>query len=179
MFLKGSRYVRAGEERDMVKSTVGTLLLASLVLLWVPTAHAEKDVAKVGQDIVVPEGETARDIACAFCDVHVHGDVKGDIAVAFGNVDVDSGREISGDVAVLAGHVGLGDGSHVNGDVAVVGRLQEGEGVNVRGSRAVLPEALLLAPFLLLAGIIWLVVYLVRRNRYRPAYPPGYPGRRM
>jgi predicted acyltransferase (DUF342 family) len=162
----------------MVKSTVGTLLLASLALLWVPMAHAEKDVANVGQDIVVPEGETARDIACAFCNVHVHGDVKGDVAVAFGNVDVDSGREISGDVAVLAGHLGLGDGSRVNGDVAVVGNLHEGDDVSVRGSRAVLPEALLLAPFVLLAGIIWLIVYLVRRSHYRPAYPPGYPGRR-
>jgi hypothetical protein len=179
MFFKGSRYMHEGEERDMVKSTVGMLLLASLAMLWVPAARAEKDVAKVGQDIVIPEGETAGDIACAFCSVRVHGDVKGDIAVAFGNLDVDSGHQVSGDVAVLAGHVGLGDSSRVGGDVAVVGRLHEGEDVNVRGSRAVLPAALLLAPFLLLAGVVWLVVYLVRRNRYRPVYPPGYPGQRM
>jgi hypothetical protein len=43
----------------------------------------------------------------------------------------------------------------------------------------VLPGALLLAPFLLLAGVVWLIVYLVRRSRYRPMYPPVYPGRRM
>jgi predicted acyltransferase (DUF342 family) len=148
-------------------------------MLWVPAARAANDVAKVGQDIVVPEGETAGDIACAFCSVRVHGDVKGDIAVAFGNLDVDSEHQVSGDVAVLAGHVGLGDGSRIGGDVAVVGRLHEGEDVTVRGSRAVLPAALLLAPFLLLAGVVWLVVFLVRRSRYRPMYPPGYPGHRM
>ena len=160
MFFKGSRSVREGEERDMVKSKVGMMVLASLVLLWVPAARADRDVAKVGQDIVIPEGETAGDIACAFCSVRVHGDVKGD-------------------VALMAGHVRLGDSSRIGGDLAVVGLLREGEDVNVRGSRAVLPAALLLAPVLLLAGVIWLIVFLVRRSRYRPTYPPGYPGRRM
>lgn len=163
----------------MVKSTVGMLVLASLALLWVPVARADKDVAKVGQDIVVPEGETARDIACAFCNVRVHGNVKGDVAVAFGNLEVDSGHQISGDVAVLAGHVDLGDSSRVGGDVAVIGTLREGEDVYVKKSRAVLPGVILLVPFLLLAGIIWLIVYLVHRSRYRPTYPPGYPGRRI
>jgi predicted acyltransferase (DUF342 family) len=179
MFFKGSRSVREGEERDMVKSTVRMMVLASLALFCVPAARADRDVAKVGQDIVIPEGETAGDIACAFCNVRVHGDVKGDVAVAFGNLDVDSGHQVSGDVAVLAGHLALGDNSHVGGDVAVVGPLREGEDVSVGGSRAVLPAALLLAPFLILAGVIWLIVFLVRRSRYRPTYPPGYPGRRM
>jgi predicted acyltransferase (DUF342 family) len=179
MFFKGSRYVREGEERNMVKSTVGMLLLTSLALLWVPAARADRDVAKVGQDIVIPEGETAGDIACVFCDVRVKGDVKGDVAVAFGDLEVDPGRQISGDVALLGGHVRLGDSSRIGGDLAVVGLLREGEDVNVRGSRAVLPGALLLAPLLLLAGIVWLIVHLVRRSRYRPTYPPGYPGRRM
>jgi predicted acyltransferase (DUF342 family) len=116
----------------MVKSTVGMLVLASVALLWVPAARADKDVAKVGQDIVVPEGQTAGDIACAFCNVRIHGDVKGDVAVAFGNLDVDSGRQVSGDVAVLAGHIGLGNGSRVGGDLAVVGRLHEGEDATVQ-----------------------------------------------
>jgi hypothetical protein len=118
MFFKGSRYVRGSEERHMVKSTVGMLVLASLALLWVPAARAAKDVAEVGQDIVIPEGETAGDIACAFCSVRIHGDVKGDVAVAFGDLEVDPGRQISGDVAVLAGHVGLGEGSSVGRDLS-------------------------------------------------------------
>jgi predicted acyltransferase (DUF342 family) len=163
----------------MAKATVGMLVLASVALLWVPAARAEKDVAKVGQDIVIPEGETAGDIACAFCNVRVHGDVKGDVAVAFGNLDVDSGHQISGDVAVLAGHVGLGEGSRVGRDLAVVGKLHEGESSTVGGSRGVVPGELLLLPVALLAGVIWLVVFMVRRSRYRPVYPPGYPGQRM
>ena len=31
-----------------------------------------------GNDIMVADGETAGDIACVFCSVHVHGDVRGD-----------------------------------------------------------------------------------------------------
>jgi hypothetical protein len=31
-----------------------------------------------------------------------------------------------------------------------------------------------LAPFLVLIGIVWLIVYIVRRNRYQfPMYPHG------
>jgi hypothetical protein len=48
----------------------------------------------------------------------------------------------------------------------------------IHGSRMVLPGKLWLlvplAPLLILIGIIWLIVYLVRRNRYRyPVYPQG------
>ena len=130
--------------------------------------------------IVVAEGSTANDIACVFCDVHVHGDVKGDVAVAFGDLEVDPGHQISGDVAFDGWpHPDWATAASIGGDLAVVGLLREGEDVNIAGSRAVLPAALLLAPILLLAGVIWLIVFLVRRSRYRPTYPPGYPGRRM
>ena len=46
------------------------------------------------------------------------------------------------------------------------------------GRRTVLPSKIWLllpfAPLLILIGLIWLIVYLVRRNRYQfPAYPQG------
>jgi hypothetical protein len=158
------------------------LLLATTLLLPATTAFARSadDRAGVGQDISVSADETAGDIACAFCSVHVHGDVKGDVAVLFGTVSVDADHSISGDVAILGGDLNLASDSHVGGDVAIAaGQLNLSPDAVVRGARTVLPGQFWLlvplAPFLILIGIIWLIVYFVRRNRYRryPVYPQG------
>jgi hypothetical protein len=159
-----------------------SLAAASLLLLataaFGQSSHSQ-DHASFGDDITITEGETAADIACAFCSVHIHGDVRGDVAVLFGSVTLDSSHRISGDVAILGGDLTVGDDSQVGGDVAIAaGELNLAPTATVRGDRAVFPGRLWLllpfAPLLLLIGIIWLIVYLVRRNRYRfPAYPNG------
>lgn len=131
----------------------------------------------VGGDVTVAEGETAAEIACVFCTVHVHGEVSGNVAVVFGDVRVDGGHTIAGNVAVVGGDVELGDGATVGGNVAVVaGTTRLAPGAVIAGKQAVLPSRLWLLipllPLLLLVGVIWLIVWLVRRNRYRyPVYP--------
>jgi len=146
-----------------------------LILALVPAAAlAEQDRASVGQEIVIPAGTTANDIACAFCSVHIHGTVSGDVAVLFGDVELDPGQEISGDVAVLDGKVALGEGARIGGDLAMMGKLHEGEGATIDGNRAVLAGWLwpiTLGPLLILIGLIWLIVHLVRRRRFRARYP--------
>jgi hypothetical protein len=158
------------------------LLLAVAVLLvtTLPAfAKSSDDRASFGNDITIAEGETAGDIACVFCFVHIHGDVKGDIAVMFGKVEVDPGRSISGDVAALGADLNLGPGATVGGDIAIAaGDANLASGAMVHGSSMVLPSKMWLllpfAPLLILIGLIWLIVYLVRRNRYQfPAYPQG------
>jgi hypothetical protein len=155
------------------------LALALLLFVITPVALADQDRASFGSDITVSEGETVGDIACAFCSVHVHGDVRGDIAVLGGSVTVDSGRNISGDVAILAGDLNLADDTGVGGDVAIMaGNANLAPGAMIHGSRTILPGRFWLlipfAPILILIGIIWLIVYLIRRNRYEfPAYPNG------
>src|ERR1700733_5803371 len=62
-------------------------------------ARSTSERASVGDDITISDGETAGDVACAFCSVHVHGEVKGDVAVLFGAITVDAGKSIGGDVA--------------------------------------------------------------------------------
>jgi len=157
---------------------------ALLLVLFATTAFAKEkrngnDRASFGSDITVSEEETAGDIACAFCSVHLRGNVSGDVAVAFGHVIVEPGRTIAGDTAILEGDLHLGEGSSVNGDLAILaGTDRLAEGATIHGSRAVIPQPLgtliLLSPLLFLIGIIWLIVYLVRRNRYRfPVYPQG------
>jgi hypothetical protein len=160
------------------------LLLASALLLLTavgPTlARADNDRVSFGSNITVAEDESAGDIACAFCTVRVHGSVKGDLACAFCSVSVDDNQAISGDVAMLGGDLDLRKEAEVGGDVNIVaGQTNLASGASIHGSRKVLPGRLWLllpfSPLLILGGIIWLIVYLVQRNRYRY---PVYPNRR-
>jgi len=156
------------------------LAVAVLFATTLPAfARSDNDHAAFGNDITVAAGETSGDIACMFCNVHIHGDVGGDIAVMFGKVEVDPGRNISGDVAAFGADLNLGPGAMIGGDVALVaGDANLASGAMVHGSSMVLPGRiwllLPLAPLLILAGLIWLIVYIVQRNRYQfPAYPHG------
>ena len=157
------------------------LLAVALVLFMaVPAfARSSEDRASFGSNITVAEGETAGDIACVFCEVRLHGDVRGDVAVLFGKVELDPGRSISGDVASLGADLDLGPGATVGGDIAIAGGdAKLGPGAMVHGSSMVLPSRIWLllpfAPLLILIGVIWLIVYIVRRNRYQfPVYPQG------
>jgi len=157
------------------------LLAVGLLFISVLPAFAKgsDDRAGVGNDITIAEGETAGDIACLFCAVRIHGDVRGDVAVMFGRIEVDPGHTISGDVAALGADMNLGEGATVGGDVAIAaGDANLAPGAMIHGSRMVLSNRMWLllpfAPLLILIGLIWLVVHLVRRNRYQfPAYPHG------
>jgi cytoskeletal protein CcmA (bactofilin family) len=158
-------------------------ILSAALLLTLPAfargSHGDNDRASFGSPIVVPEGQSVADVACAFCSVHIRGEVTGDVAVFMGSVSVEPGHSIAGDAAIAAGDLNLGEGSMVNGDVAIVGGdAKLAEGAMIHGSRSIIPPPLgtliLLSPLLILAGIIWLIVYLIRRSRYRfPAYPQG------
>lgn len=159
------------------------LLAVVLVLACWSAARAEgrHDYVRVGGDINIAEGDVAADVVCVFCSVQVHGDVHGDVAVVLGNVTLDAGHTISGDVAVVGGSLTAGDNTSLGGDVAIVGgELNLDPGATLRGGRTVLGGwywmLVPLLPFAVVFGILWLIVRLVRRNRY--VYP-AYPGARM
>jgi hypothetical protein len=155
------------------------LAIALLLVVATPFARADHDRVSFGSDISVAEGENSGDLVCAFCSVHIHGDVKGDVVVLLGSLTVDPTHAISGDIVVLGGDLNLADETEVGGDVAVMaGNANLASTAAIHGDRSVLPGRLWLllpfAPLLILIGIIWLIVYLVRRNRYQfPAYPNG------
>jgi hypothetical protein len=158
------------------------LFLAAALLIPAVTlafASSSQDRVGVGTDIVIADGESAGDIACAFCTVRVHGDVRGDIATFLGTVTVDADRNIAGDVASLGGDLVMGPDASVGGDVAIAaGETKLASGAAIRGEQTVLPGRIWLllpfAPLIILVGVIWLIVYVVRRNRYQfPAYPGG------
>jgi hypothetical protein len=157
------------------------LLLAPALLLLTAIApsfaRADNDRVTFGGNVTVEQDDTVNDIACAFCTVKIHGNVKGDIACAFCSVSLDSSQRISGDVAMLGGDLSLREEAEVGGDVTIAaGETNLASGASIHGTRSILPGRFwLLLPFtplLILGGIIWLIVYLVQRNRYRyPVYP--------
>lgn len=160
--------------------------LATAILLFATglTAFARgrdgNDRAAFGRDITISEGQSAGDIACAFCTVHVEGDVTGDVAVFWGSVNVAPGHSISGDAALAGGDLNLAEGAAVHGDVAIVGgQANVSEGAVIHGDRAVIPPPLgtliLFGPLIFMVLLIGLIAYFIRRNRYRfPRYPQGY-----
>jgi hypothetical protein len=163
----------------MRRQLLSVALLLTILTPLTAFAKGDNDRSSVGSDITINEGETVGDVACVFCSVQIHGDVTGDVAVVFGSLKVDSDRKIKGDIAVVGGDLSLGEGAEVGGDVSVIaGDANLAEGAIIHGSRTVMPGRLWLlvpfAPLLILIGIIWLIVYLVRRRRYQfPVYPQG------
>ena len=167
--------------RSLVPGSLAGLIalcLALLLLGLVPLAGARaRDHAEVSDrvglfnTIDVHGNEEVGDIACMFCTVNLDGDVRGDIAVMFGTVNGASDRTISGDVAVLFSTLRLGSDTHVHGDMATaLSTVQLAPGVVIDGDKAVFSSGLgatvILAPLLLLAGFIWLMVWLIRRIMY-------------
>ena len=160
----------------MRRWVVAVVLLAGTVQAF---ARSSNDRVAFDRDITVAAGTSAEDVVCAFCRVRVHGSVQGDVAVLFGGVTVDAGQSVSGDVAMLGADLNLGEGASVEGDVAIIaGNTNLASGAAIQGDRVVMSSRawllVLLSPLLILAGLIWLIVWLVRRNRYPPiAYPPS------
>ncbi len=152
------------------------LLAATLAfaLLRSGSHGSGNDRVAIFSTINIEQDQTAGDVACAFCTVNIQGDVKGDVAVLFGSVSADPDRTISGDVALLFSSLHLGDNDHIGGDLAAaLSSTDIPSSASVHGDRAIFSSglgiAVLAGPVLILAGIIGLILFFVRRNRY------GYP----
>ena len=163
----------------MKKWNQAAVLLVVVCLMAARPAFAKDDRVSFANDIVVDQGSTSGDLVCLMCSVKVHGEVHGDIVTLLGSVAVDDARSISGDVVTVGGDLSLGDAASVSGDVAVVGGyLNRGSGASINGDTKVMAgKGWLLVPFaplLIFIGVIWLIVWLVTRRRYRfPRYPQG------
>ena len=133
----------------------------------------EDDRDRVGlfQTMVISEGQPVDDVACAFCTIQVDGDVHGDLAVMFSTVNVAPGRTISGDVATMFSSLILGEGDRVNGDMAnLLSTVSLPDSAHVQGDKAIFASGLglgmIFAPLLIVVGLIWLLVWVVRRMSY-------------
>lgn len=152
-------------------------LLAVLILLAACTlpAAAENDIVHFGSTVVVPEGQSAGNIACFLCSVEAKGPVHGDIAVVWGSVHLND--RVGGDVAIFAGNLWLnGDASIARDLVIFGGGIRGEEGHAVGGSRAIFPPIIFLPILLVIALVSWglwlLARWLIRgRQSYYPVPP--------
>lgn len=152
-------------------------LLALVFVVTVPAAFASggSEITQFGRDIRIGEDQKAADVTCINCSVYVQGNVAGEITVLHGNVVIEENAMVGGEVTALMGDVRMADGAKIAGELTVLGgKLRRPPTASVAGDVTVMEGAIwvylmLLTPFLFLAGLIALIVWLVRR-RTAPVY---------
>jgi len=105
---------------------------------------------KVLRDVIVESGETAGDVQCFMCSVHVHGHVAGNIFTLGGGIFIDG--KVDGDVIAVGGRIESNTNSRISGEaVALGGYISLQPNSSVGGNAESLP-------------------YLVIPGQYRPTF---------
>jgi len=150
------------------------LMACSLVASAATAAH---DRTQFGREITVNAGEQVSEVTCFGCSVHIRGRVSGDVTTFGGSVVVEGDGEIGGDTTIFAGDLRLDAGSKVKDLTLFGGRLRRDPSATVGGDVTTFAGGAALwlfimfgLPLLMLAALIALIVWLVRRFR-RPAVP--------
>ncbi len=135
----------------------------------------DDDRVAVGKSITVEQDESVGDLVCIGCSIHMAGEC-GDAVAIGGSIHVDG--DVRGDAVAVFGSLRLNEDASVAGDVvAVGGRVYRHPNATVKGevsSRSGIPIliGLVVVPLLPLILIVALIVWLVSRNRRRPAPLP-------
>ncbi len=99
------------------------LALFLFILAFSATAVAQPDPSqnrlKILRDIVIESRETAVDVQCFMCSVHVHGHVTGDIVTLGGGIFVDG--QVDGDVIAVGGRLEANSNSRISGEAVALG----------------------------------------------------------
>jgi|SRR5208282_589176 len=167
----------ASGEECSVKNRIRRLL--PLVLLFCASTAAfaaSSDRTQFGHDITVAAGEQISQATCFGCSVRIRGQVNGDVTTFGGSIVVEDQGQIGGDATTLGGSVRLDGKAAVKGDLTVFGgRIRRdplatvhGDVTNFSGVGSIL--LLLILPLLFLAGVVALIVWIVRRLT-RPSLP--------
>ena len=127
------------------------------------------DRTQFGHNITVNAGEEVTEVTCFGCSVHVRGHVAGDVTTFAGNVIVEDGGEIDSDLTTFGGEVRLEKGSQVSAGVTVFGgSLRRDPEAKIEGDVTTFNGRYWLflifgMPVVVLAGIVLLIVWIVRR----------------
>lgn len=149
-----------------------------------PMAQA-KDIVVVHDSVQVNSTDNVTDIVCAFCTVRLDGPIKGDLVTAFADVEVAPGVSVDGDFVSAFTHLRMANGSSIGQDMVYFGGEQQiAPSANIEKDRVGVPQViavlLLLIPLCFIAGMIYLIIFIIRRlvrgpePRF-PYPPPGYP----
>src|ERR1700730_8996671 len=97
--------------------------LAALVLISAFSATARPDPSlnriKVLRDIAIESGETAGDVQCFMCSVHVRGHVTGDIITLGGGIFIDG--KVDGDAVAIGGRIETNRNGKISGEAVAFG----------------------------------------------------------
>lgn len=154
-------------------------LLALVLAFTTSVAFAKSDGAEItqfGHDIRIGPDQKAGEVTCFNCSVYVQGQVAGEITTFHGNIVIEEDGMVGGEVTALLGDVRLSDGAKIAGELTVLGgKLRRPPTASVAGNVTVMEGAvwfylMVVTPFLFLAGLIALIVWLVRRRRPAPVY---------
>jgi hypothetical protein len=152
-------------------------LVLFLLFATVPFATAsDPEYTQFGHDIRIGPDQEAGEVTCIGCSIYISGQVSGDVTAIAGNVVMEGEGSVAGDLTTVLGDIRLNDTSKVGGDLAAVGgALRRQPGATVGGDVTALEGRawvwlIVGPPVLFLAGLIWLVVWLLeRRRRPQPA----------
>jgi hypothetical protein len=158
---------------------VSILIVAVLSASLLASAKDNPDRVQVGREIHVNPGENVGELTCFGCSIYVRGRVTGDATAFMGRIVVEEGGVVSGDATAFGGDLRVQAGSSVLGDATSFGGhvLRDsqatigGDVTSFGGVTGVLVVVVL--PLVFLAGIVGLIVWLLRR--YRPVPTPAYP----
>jgi len=101
--------------------TVLLLLISTLCVVSTPAQTKippNHDRLKALKSIVIEAGETASDVQCFLCNIHVRGHVTGDIVTFGGSIFVD-GR-VDGDAVAFGGRIESNSNSKIFGDAVAI-----------------------------------------------------------
>lgn len=149
-------------------------VIAMLAAFAGPVTFAKTNVPQItnfGHDVRVGEDQKVDEVTCFGCTVYVRGQVAGDITTFVGNIVVEGNGQVAGEVTTFLGDLRLDNGTKVAGDVTVFGgNIRRPPTAMIAGDITVFRARtwaylVLLSPFLVFAGIIALIVWLVQRNR--------------
>jgi hypothetical protein len=149
-------------------------LIALFLVIALPAAFAKNsggEITQFGRDIHISPDQKAADVTCFNCSIYVDGQVGGEITAFHGNIVLQDGAMVGGEVTDFLGDVRMGQDSKIAGELTVLGgKLRRPSTASVAGDVTVMEGTawvyiMVLGPFVFLAGVIALIIWLVRRKK--------------
>ena len=162
--------------RSGARSSCFYALLFWVALSTAAFANDNPSYTQLGRNINVGPHDKVGDLTCFGCNIHIRGEVAGDVTTFGGSVTVEDQAQVAGDVSIFGGDARLDRGARVAGDVSVFGgqihrdpqAAIAGDVTSFGGHGWLLP--ILLTPIVLLGLLVALIVWIIQRAR-RPSLP--------
>lgn len=155
------------------------LVLASGLLFSLATfAKDTPEHTQFGRDIHIAADERSGDATCFGCSIYIRGQINGDATTFGGSVVLEEGASVTGDVTTFGGGIRAQAGSSALGDATTFGGyIRRDPTAKIGGDVTSFGGfgwfiAILALPLLFLAGIVALIVWLIRRSSQPQS--PGY-----